>query len=340
MIRVAHLSDDAALGGVSKVVEFLLAHLGGGFEQRLVSVQPTRMTPLAIDADVIVMHASSSWAKLAYLALLRMADPRRPLILVEHTYTASFMRRHVTSPARFRALLRTAYGLATRVVTVSDAQAAWLIAERLVAPDKLHVIKAASDVAPMFAVAPPAPHAGPLVVGAYGRYSGEKGFDVLIEAFRSVPPDVARLVIGGLGPEKARLMAAARDLPHVVIGDVVRDVAGFLAGVDAVAIPSRREAFGQVALEARAAARPVIATAVDGLVEQLSPAYGTLVPPDDPAALATAIRALAGRDLAAMGRAARRSAEGHAPAVAAGWRDLLSTVVESRAELVPQSAAT
>ena len=56
-------------------------------------------------------------------------------------------------------------------------------------------------------------------------------------------------------------------------------------------VPSRAESLPYVALEAGAAGKPLIATAVGGIAEILGPDAGRLVPPDDAAALAEAILA-------------------------------------------------
>lgn len=340
MSRIAHLTDDPGLGGVSRLVEFLLSGLGTSLHQRIVQVVPKRLTPLAIDADVLVVHFSASWAKLPYLVALRTAYPRSRLIVVEHTYTASFARQHVAAPGRFATLLRLAYGLADAVVAVSQNQANWLLASGFVRPAKLIVIRSASDLGALFEVPPPVRAAGPLRVGAYGRYSSEKGFDLLIEAFRRIPPTVATLTLRGLGPEASRLRQLAAGLPHVTVGEVLSDIPAFMREVDVIAVPSRRESFGSVALEARAAARPVVATAVDGLIEQMAPAYGRLVPAESPSALAAAIIELASADIATLGVAARTSTRRHVPDVLAAWRTLLSTDVVAKAAGLPQSSPT
>jgi len=133
----------------------------------------------------------------------------------------------------------------------------------------------------------------------------------------------ATLHLAGLGPDFSELQAAAEGLPHVSVGGPIDGPAEFLAGVDAVVIPSRWEAFGLVAAEARAAGRPVLAARTDGLVEQVSPGCGLLFAPEDPAALALAIRSLALRDLEAMVVAARRSVAGALTTTIAQWTVLL-----------------
>jgi glycosyltransferase involved in cell wall biosynthesis len=136
------------------------------------------------------------------------------------------------------------------------------------------------------------------------------------------PPHV--LFAGRLSPEKGvlELVAAAEDLPLVVAGDgplraqvpgalgmVAHDELLRLYGRAAVvACPSRREGFGVACLEAMAAGRPVVASAVGGLRDLVVDGEtGLLVPPGDVPALRAALERLLGdAELRArLGRAAR-----------------------------------
>jgi glycosyltransferase involved in cell wall biosynthesis len=81
-----------------------------------------------------------------------------------------------------------------------------------------------------------------------------------------------------------------------------------------VVCPSRREGFGVVCAEAMAHGRPVVATAVGGLLDLVADGEtGLLVPPRDPQALRTALeRLLANDDLRAqLGAAAREHVARH-----------------------------
>jgi glycosyltransferase involved in cell wall biosynthesis len=123
------------------------------------------------------------------------------------------------------------------------------------------------------------------------------------------PPHV--LFAGRLSPEKGvlDLLAAANGLPLVVVGDgplrrqvpqaigfVPHDELGRLyARAAVVACPSRREGFGVVAAEAMAHGRPVVASAVGGLLDLVADGEtGILVPPGDVAALRAALERLLG----------------------------------------------
>lgn len=321
--RVLHLIDDAGPGAVTRMLADLLPRLAERSPPRVRTV--TRWWPLPgrIDADIVVVHFTLRWSKLPFLLALRARARRVPLVLVEHTCTAAYERLCVRRRRRFRALLRLCYRLAERVVAISHGQAGWLRQAGLVPAGRLVVIPPACDTSAVAAL-PPVPAAPrPLRLGACGRYVRQKGFDVLVAAMRRVPPEVARLELAGYGPDRPALQDAAGDLPHVRIGGPVSSRAAFLAGIDAVVIPSRWEVFGMAAAEARAAGRPVIAARTDGLVEQVDPSWGVLIAPEDPDGLAEAIRALAGRNLTTMGEAGRQSMAAALDGSSARWEALL-----------------
>ncbi len=163
---------------------------------------------------------------------------------------------------------------------------------------------------------------GAFVVGAVGRLVEEKGFDYLIEAASEIArhaPTLKLLMVGGgsgsSGDYEEALRRKARDsLPasSIIFTGYRRDVRECMAAMDVVVVPSLREVFGLVAVEAMALERPVVASAVGGLPEVVEDGVtGILVPARDPGGIARAVqrlhddRALAGE----MGRAGRRRAE-------------------------------
>jgi len=143
------------------------------------------------------------------------------------------------------------------------------------------------------------------------------------------------LYVGRLSEEKGvrELAEAARGLPLVVVGDgplrsLFPDAVGFVAPHElgpwyeraaVVVVPSRREGYGMVAREAMAYGRPVVATAVGGLVDAVEDGVtGVLVPAGDTSALRQAIVELLADDArrAALGQAGRLRAStafAHAP---------------------------
>jgi glycosyltransferase involved in cell wall biosynthesis len=149
-------------------------------------------------------------------------------------------------------------------------------------------------------------------VGFLGRLDPQKGVDVLLRALSGLPGAAA--VIVGNGSQRHRLAHLAEELglsQRVVMTGHRQEARSMLPTFDVVAVPSRWEAFGLVTVEAMLAERPVVASAVGGIPEVVADREtGFLVPPEDPDALADALRKLlADPDLRArMGRRGREIA--------------------------------
>jgi glycosyltransferase involved in cell wall biosynthesis len=151
-----------------------------------------------------------------------------------------------------------------------------------------------------------------------GRFDRQKGLDVLLDAAGRVAdarPDW-RLCLVGEGPECAaiagRLGADPRLAERVRLLGRRDDVAGLLKAADVLVLPSLWEGMPNVILEAMAARRAVVATAVEGSAELVVPGEtGWLVPPGDADALAEALRAAARDRTAAVrfGQAGRERVE-------------------------------
>ncbi|WP_229868202.1 glycosyltransferase, partial [Streptomyces chryseus] len=175
------------------------------------------------------------------------------------------------------------------------------------------------------------PAGAPLVV-CVGRLCRQKGQDVLLRAWRQVAAPGARLVLVGDGPDGERLRADAP--PGVLFAGASRDTRPWFHAADVVVLPSRWEGMALAPLEAMACGRPVVLTDVSGARESLPPGQEAhcLVPPEDPAALATALTALLGDPglRASLGHAARthtrsaRDVRETAAAVSDLYRELLS----------------
>lgn len=121
---------------------------------------------------------------------------------------------------------------------------------------------------------------------AYGRFVYVKGFDLLIEAFANVHkkyPGI-NLLLAGEGSEQVNLSSQVAHLglkEHVSFYGKAStpEVVSLLNGSEFVAIPSRREGFGIVALEGLAAGKLVLATKVGGLSELLQNSSNIMVEP-------------------------------------------------------------
>jgi glycosyltransferase involved in cell wall biosynthesis len=312
--------DDAALGGVTRLVGSLMTSLAEhSRHERMVTKTSWRLPPRLV-ADVAVVHFTMAWSKLPFLRALSIRARR--VILVEHSYTKSFEATCVPHHRRFRRMLRLAYGMAEQVIAVSEGQAHWIVDAGLAPRAKVTCIPCIPDLSLFAALQPPPGTAVPLRLGAFGRYHPQKGFDTLIAAMGLVAPETARLELAGYGPDEGKLRQQAAGLPHVVIGGPVNPVE-FLSRIDAIAMPSRWEAGAVSCWEGRAAGRPMIVSSVDGLPEQVPREIGIVVPPDDPPALARAIERLALADRSTMSQHARWSTEGESAAVLNSWRTML-----------------
>lgn len=191
-----------------------------------------------------------------------------PLVLTVHG--DDIARLPATSPAERarRERLLSAADILTAPSQHLLREAAFLAAhatKRVVVPNGV--------AAPLFAQATPRPWPRPYVAAA-GRLVPKKGFDLLLDAFAALdtPCD---LLIAGDGPERAALQSQAErlglgDRAHLLGALSEAGVASLLRGARLVAIPSRREPFGLVGLEAWAAGAPVVATSAGGLPEALA----------------------------------------------------------------------
>lgn len=133
-----------------------------------------------------------------------------------------------------------------------------------------------------------------LFAGALDANKGA-GCEELLAALDDDALADVELIVVGEGPWRARLEGTARTgcLAGRVgfKGSVPRDVlATLMRAVDVVAVPSRREGLGLVALEAASSGTPVVAAAVGGLVEHVEPGVsGELYKPGDPERLRAAL---------------------------------------------------
>jgi glycosyltransferase involved in cell wall biosynthesis len=138
------------------------------------------------------------------------------------------------------------------------------------------------------------------VLGFAGRICAEKGWRVLLEALRGLPPDVT-LRMAGTGPEDAELRAVIQSpglagratFLGVVSG---RDLATFYRSIDTLVVPSLttpawKEQVGAVLPEAMSAEVPVIGSD-SGAIPEVIGAAGVVVPEGDPVRLRDAIARL------------------------------------------------
>lgn len=244
----------------------------------------SRLAALSRGADVVHAHG----LRAGWVAALAHCRRPFPLVVTAHNLADGAGRLS-------RLGLRLIGRRAAKIVAVSEAVADSLAAQG-VPRSKIGVIPNGVDVDSFaerlsrdetreaLGVPPDA-----FVVGCIARLSPEKGVDVLLGVAAHSPGIV--FLVAGDGPQRAAL--EARLPPNVRMLGRVADTRPLLGAVDVLAVPSRQEGQGIVALEAMAAGVPVVASRVGGLAGMLTDgATALLVVPDNPAALAGALARL------------------------------------------------
>ncbi len=203
-------------------------------------------------------------------------------------------------PSRQRNLLE--YELAD-VLYMPSTRAAETFLEAGVPLEKLHYVARGVDPA-AFTPQPPPPLFRLIFVGALIQ---RKGVHHLLRAWQKLNlRDAELLLVGALHPE-IRSVLQERAHPHVKLAGFVRDVPAQLAQASAFVFPSELEGAAKATFEAAAAGLAQITTRASGdaVVDGVN---GKLIPPNDPDALADAIREFYDRpqDLVRMGAAGRQ----------------------------------
>ncbi|MDE3036095.1 MAG: glycosyltransferase family 4 protein, partial [Nitrospirota bacterium] len=279
-----------------------------------------------------LLHAQSiSCGLYAAVAAFGRRLPVLTSIQGQDLYQASFLQRKTE--------VRWALRAAGRVTAVTPALAT--LAESLTGVRPIHVVPhgflheqgiASRDaLRERFGLRPLE-----LVLLCAARLDPIKGVDVLVQAVADVPE--ATVWLAGDGPERRHLeqMAASLgvaqrlrflgNLPH-------RDLAERMRAADLFVLPSRSEAFGIVLAEAMDAGLPIVASRVGGIPGLVEADNGLLVPPEDPAALAWAIREL----LADPERRAAMARVNPEKAKAYRWETVGETYWKAYRELLAES---
>jgi phosphatidyl-myo-inositol dimannoside synthase len=197
----------------------------------------------------------------------------------------------------FTFLERLALRGAWRIFCVSEFTRGELLSRLALDTARVVVLPNALDPALDADITPAAAPSPPIILTVSRLSSTDryKGIDHLIEALPAIlaSSPAARLRIVGRGDDRPRLQQLARD--HRVTAAV--DFAGYIgdsqlrqefARCTVFALPSQKEGFGLVYLEAMAHGKPCIAARAGGAPEVVTPESGILVPYADVAALATA----------------------------------------------------
>ncbi|HOS44704.1 MAG TPA: glycosyltransferase, partial [Armatimonadota bacterium] len=133
-------------------------------------------------------------------------------------------------------------------------------------------------------------------IGFVGRVVRDKGLIELAGAWTTLReqfPALRLLICGRIEPQDPlppAVLAMLQDDPRVHLIGEVTDVPGYLMAMDILCLPTYREGFPNVPLEAAAMRLPVVATRIPGCVDAVAEGdTGLLVPPYDAEALAEAL---------------------------------------------------
>ena len=232
------------------------------------------------------------------LGIIAAYMPKIPIVATVHGYTDAFPAVRMYRHLDLLVLRRL-----PKVIAVSDYLRQELIASGL-APHRVVTVYNAIDldvfvsavrtdrrkVRAELGIGPNAP-----VVLTVGRLNPEKGHRYLLESARLARRHISslRVLVVGEGPLRENLEASAHSLhldAVVSFLDWRDDVASLMAASDLFVLPSTRESFGLVILEALALGVPVIATRVGGVPEIIRTGKtGILIEPRDSGALARAM---------------------------------------------------
>ena len=219
-----------------------------------------RRAAARVDADLVHAH----WLAAGAVAMTL----RRPYIVQVWGTDVELARR---VPRLARPVLRRA----RLVIAASHSLAT---AARALGAQEVRVVPSGVAIPESVAAPEEPPH-----VLYVGRLSAEKGVLELVEAASGLP-----LRVVGDGPLRVRVPGAVGFVPPGELGP-------WYERASIVVAPSRREGYGVVAREAMAWGRPVVASAVGGLLDAVDDGVtGVLVPPGDVRALRSALERLLG----------------------------------------------
>lgn len=259
-----------------------------------------RLYRLIRAARPAIVHTHTAKAGVVGRIAARLAGV--PIIV--HTYHGHVLRGYFgpLKTAFFRGLEAALNRITDVAITVSSALRDDLVGMGVAPREKIRVIPLGLDLA-RFARPHPrgelratcAAGDGETLIGVVGRLVPIKDIECFLEAAARVSQarDRARFAVVGDGELRAALERKAASLglgERVTFVGWRKDLESVYADLDVVVNSSRNEGTPVALIEAMAAGRPVVATAVGGTADLLGDGErGRLVPAADPAALAGAI---------------------------------------------------
>lgn len=151
------------------------------------------------------------------------------------------------------------------------------------------------------------------VYGFVGRITKDKGIDELLSAFLELKDNSKLLSVGDIEKDNhldVELLAKAQQNSNIRFHSFVSDIERYYAAIDVLVLPSYREGFGNVVIEAGAVGTPAIVTDIPGPTDTIDREKTALVVPvKDSAALAAAMKRIPTMDYITMGQNAAKFAK-------------------------------
>lgn len=143
------------------------------------------------------------------------------------------------------------------------------------------------------------------VYGFVGRITRDKGINELLEAFAGLENRGKLLLLGSMDGKETinqELLQSAQNNPEIIFHDAVADVERYFAAIDVLLLPSYREGFGNVVIEAAAMKTPAIVSNIPGPTDAIKAGETALVvEPRDIPSLTLAMNDIRNIDFKSMG---------------------------------------
>lgn len=151
------------------------------------------------------------------------------------------------------------------------------------------------------------------VYGFVGRITKDKGIDELLFAFLELNDNSKLLLVGDIEKDNhldVELLAKAQQNSNIKFHSFVSDIERYYAAIDVLVLPSYREGFGNVVIEAGAVGTPAIVTDIPGPTDTIDREKTALVVPvKNPNTLAESLMKIRERDYVNMGENAAQFAK-------------------------------
>ena len=156
------------------------------------------------------------------------------------------------------------------------------------------------------------------VFGFVGRVTKDKGIDELLEAYKTLIDDIddtRLMIVGDFEAEKnlnQELLVWSKKCDNVVYISSKQDIERYYAAFDVLVLPSYREGFGNVVIEAQAVGVPVMVSNIPGPIDAICEGKGAVsFPVKNSKALLSVMNQMLYSDCETMGKQANEFVSRH-----------------------------